>query len=462
MKIRLHRILYRIFAAMPEWLRRHCEVVVYTACGLKSHNTMLRAGALTYYTLMSVVPLLALIFAIVKGFGLMDGLIENLYSFFPQSPATVDYIVTFSQNALARTQESLVALVGIVTLFWAVMRVFGSVEDALNHIWEVRIPRSVTRRYADYISVVVTVPILWVISCTFAGYTEEWLGFRPSVLQEWLSGAVSLAVTWAVFALVYYVGPNTRVRFRAALTAAVVAGSVFMVFQWVYVRSQIFLSSYNAIYGSLAALPLFLIWMQLSWVIFLTGAELSFAYQNIERFTEERESLFASHDQRRKIMLAVMLVVSESLCEGRCPVSAAVIRRRLELPSRIVSDILFSLESAGLLSRTVDADGEDAYTPARDIAVLTVYDVLDAVERQSRHSSPARADANAPLHVLCGIIGSARRRDSQSDDRRSGSRTNPYVQRMGDIVDSVKRHARHADDNLTLARLAAQPTDADR
>lgn len=367
---------------VARWAVRQYKLLFYTVQGLSSHGTMVRSAALTFYTLMSLVPVVALVFAVVKGFGLADGLEQNLYEVLPQSPEVIDYVVDFAQKALARTQGGWVALVGVLTLFWAVIKVFGSIEDAFNNIWEVKGTRSAARKYSDYIAVVVIAPILWVVSSSFGNYAAEILGVAGSPALEVLSRAASLLVTWVMFTFIYVVLPNTKVRFTAALTAGVVAGTVFLLFQWGYVYLQRWMTSYNAIYGSFAALPLFLLWMQISWEILLLGGELSFAYQNAARFDEERESLLVSYDCRRKLMVGVVVLVARAFRDGRGAVSFSEIRDRLDVPTRIMNNILFTLVQARMLNeiRTEGTEYDLEYAPARDISQLRVYDVLEAVD----------------------------------------------------------------------------------
>lgn len=367
---------------VARWAVRQYKLLFYTVQGLSSHGTMVRSAALTFYTLMSLVPVVALVFAVVKGFGLAEGLEQNLYEVLPQSPEVIDYIVGFAQKALARTQGGWVALVGVLTLFWAVIKVFGSIEDAFNNIWEVRSTRSAARKYGDYIAVVVVAPILWVISSSMGNYAAEILGVAGSPALEVLSRAGSLVVAWVMFTFIYVVLPSTKVRFTAALTAGVVAGTAFVLFQWGYVYLQRWMTSYNAIYGSFAALPLFLLWMQISWEILLLGGELSFAYQNVARFDEERESLLVSYDCRRKLMVGVMVLVSRAFRDGRGAVSFSEIRDRLDVPTRIMNNILYTLVQARMLSeiRTEGTDYDLEYAPARDISTLRVYDILSAVD----------------------------------------------------------------------------------
>ena len=162
------------------WLVQQYRLLFYTARGLLEHGTIVRSAALTFYTLMSLVPIVAVVFAIVKGFGLAEGLTENLYALFPQNPEIIDYLVGFAENALARTQGGVVAAVALVTLFWAVIRVFGSIESAFNNIWEVKVERSITRQWTDYIAVVMIVPVLWIVANAMTNYAERLLGFDDS------------------------------------------------------------------------------------------------------------------------------------------------------------------------------------------------------------------------------------------------------------------------------------------
>lgn len=389
------------------WLVQQYRLLFYTARGLVEHGTLVRSAALTFYTLMSLVPLLALVFAVVKGFGLADGLVENLYELFPQHPETVDYIVGFAENALARTQGGVVAAVGLVMLFWAVIRVFGSIENAFNNIWEVKVERSIARQWTDYIAVVMIVPVLWILANAAGDYVEQLLGLYDKWYFTTLSRLASMVVIWTMFTLLYLIIPNARVRFQSALMAGIVAGTIFLLFQWGYVYVQRWMTSYNAVYGSFAALPLFLIWMQTSWEILLFGGELSFAYQNISRFAEERESLRISYDQRRKVLLAVMILVARNFRDHGGTLPTDEIRKRLGLPTRIVNDILFQLVQAGQLIAVRSGDGERevAFAPAHDLSSTTVYGILEAVERTGQttldlEQTPELARMNREVETL--------------------------------------------------------------
>ena len=265
--------------------------------------------------------------------------------------------------------------------------------------------------------------VLWIVANAMTNYAERLLGFDDSWYFGLLSHLASMVVIWGMFTLLYLVIPNAKVRVGSALMAGIVAGTIFLLFQWGYVYLQRWMTSYNAIYGSFAALPLFLIWLQTSWEILLFGGELSFAYQNVERFDEERESLLVSYDQRRKILLAAMLIVVRHFRDHGGAMPAERIRRRLNLPTRIVNDVLFQLVQAGQLIAVRSGDGERevGYTPAYDIASMTIYSILEAVERSGQTSFDLAAT--------------------------------PELAHIDRELDGLKEAARKAEDNVTLTDL---------
>lgn len=392
--------------AMIWLLARPAKLLLYMLQGLSTHATMVRSAALTYYTLVSIVPVVALVFAVVKGFGLADGLVQNLYSVFPQIPEVVDYLVEFAQKALARTQGGLVALFSLLALFWSVWSVFGSIEDAFNNIWEVKNTRSWSRKISDYITVIVFAPILWVGASAVSVYLQQLLGWADNVWLNALSKLISMAIAWFMFSLIYVVLPNTKVNLSAAIKSGFIAGTVFMLFQWGYVFVQTWMTSYNAIYGSFAALPLFLLWMLISWSILLLGGELSFTFQNEKRFDEERESLLVSYDCRRKLMIGVMVIVSRTFRDGKGAMAVDDIRHELGIPKRILSSILSALVEAGMLHE-IHVGGNEfelSYAPARDISTLKVYDVLLAVDAHGEGRDSIDVSEPAELYRAAQIV----------------------------------------------------------
>ena len=386
------KFLYDWIAAIAnipglKWTARPLKLVIYTLEGLLAHGTMDMGAALTFYTLVSIVPVLALAVAVVKGFGLAESLVQNLYSLLPQMPEVVDYMVSFANNTLARTNGGVMATIGLLTLLWAVVNLFESIEANFNKIWEVKSSRNLVRKYSDYITVVIIAPLLWIVATSVGTYTRDMLGIEGVWWLNMASKLFSLMLVWAMFTVIYIVLPNTKVRLRSAIMAAVFAGTGFDLFQTLFIFLMKWMTSYSAIYGSFAALPLFLLWMQYSWKILLMGCELSFALQNEKRYDEERELPVISHDDTQKFIIAIVCHIARSFVRGEGAVPLIAVRERLGIPSRIASKLILILVDAGILNevKCEQKDYDVAYAPAKDVNSLRVCDILEAVELFTEH-----------------------------------------------------------------------------
>lgn len=370
------------------WAVRQIKVVIFTAQGFGQHEILVRSAALTFYTLMSLVPIAAMVFGIAKGFGLETRLNDYLYGKFPQYSVLIDQIIDFANALLQRTKGGLIASVGLVVLFWSVLKVFGNIENAFNNIWEVHRSRSFARKFSDYTTVVVVTPILGVISSGLGVQLQSQLQhFTSSTVVQILLGFVSVVMIWLMFAFVYLVMPNTKVKLRNAAIAGVIAGTAFQIFQLAYIYIQSRLTSYNAIYGSFAAVPLFLIWMQSSWQIVLFGAELSFAYQNIQKFEYEKQAREMSYEYHKKALVVVMYQIVNHFINKSGGVSSETIAGALNLPLRVVRDAIYDLEKVGLIASVVSKEEKvNLYVPARDVHTLRVYDVVHQVEAAGKAS----------------------------------------------------------------------------
>jgi membrane protein len=267
-------------------------------------------------------------------------------------------------------------------LIWAVIQVFGNVENAFNHIWEVKRSRAFTRRFSAYMALVILVPILLLAANSlFMGIRSRVEVLTGNLGAEILFGVAGVAIVVLMFSLVYFVLPNTEVKYRNALKAGVVAGIGFSLFQVIYVWIQGNLSAYNAIYGTFAASPLFLMWLQISWQILLFGGELSFAMQNIHDFVAEREAQNVSYDNRCKIMVAVMVVIVRNYLDNGTISTAELIAAEIGAPVRTIRDVANELEDDGMvLFVQSDPTGKaEGMAPARDPRSIRFFDVIAAV-----------------------------------------------------------------------------------
>lgn len=236
-----------------------------------------KACAMTYRTLLAIVPALALVFAIGRGFGFQNLLQSQLYRYFPSQHKALEMAFSFVDSCLAQASEGLFVGVGIVFLFWTIVSLLDSVEETFNQVWGVTIDRSIFRKVTDYLAICIILPVLMICSgglqIFMSTAIQRLLPFEfVTPLLEFALDCLSFFFAWLFFTGAYMLIPNTKVKFKNAFPAGAIAGTAFQALQWLFVTGQLYVSKYNAIYGSFSFLPLMLIWMQLSWLITLAGA----------------------------------------------------------------------------------------------------------------------------------------------------------------------------------------------
>lgn len=301
--LRLGRTLFRLLVVKPVHelgspvLRlavRIFQLLFFTLKDMGLNRTNVRTASLSFYTLFSIVPLLAIIFAAAKTMGYIDLLLENLYALFPQSPEIVDYCVDFAERTLARTRGGWMAAVAGVAILWSALSLIEELVKAVNEPWKITSRRGMTR-YGVYLCILIFFPAFWVGAEVLGLCLRDLLGIGAHPLWRMLSRVVTAAIEFGCFILFYKLVPRTRVQWSSAATAGLTAGTVFLLFHWAYTTILWNVTSYNAIYGSFAALPLFLFWVRYSWQILLTGNELAYAHQNLHLLREERREQHAKN-----------------------------------------------------------------------------------------------------------------------------------------------------------------------
>lgn len=359
--------------------------------GFNKDKIQLRASALSFYTMIAIVPVLAMVFGVAQGFGLDKRLNELLTERLAGQQEVLTVVLGFVERYLGRINSGYIAGIGMVILFWSVMKVFGDIESSFNNIWQIKKSRMFTRKFTDYISLLFIAPVLLIVASSFnvsqlqsVSNSIPFLHYLDSVLKV-LVTILSYTLIWFVFTLIYIIVPNTKVRFIPALIAGIIAGTMFQLLQWGYVNFQSLLSSYGAIYGTFAALPLFMIWLELSWLIVLLGAEISFAYHNAVQYEQEAEDLQISNKHRRVLELLVVHKIVSNFSNGSEPLQAADISAHLDIPIRIVRDILYDLINARIIIETLTHEvREVAYQPALDPAKITISFVMEALDKQGQ------------------------------------------------------------------------------
>ncbi|OFX86886.1 MAG: ribonuclease BN [Bacteroidetes bacterium GWF2_33_16] len=369
---------------------RQLRIIILSIRGLSEDKVSLRASALTFYSMLSVVPVAAMGFGIAKGFGFEKYLQEQLTKNFSEQKEVLEWIITFANKFLENTSGGIIAGIGIAMLLWSVMKVLGNIENSFNAIWQIRSSRSWSRKFTDYLSMMLIAPILLLLSSSATVFistqvqqitAEVALLGKISPIIFFLVQSIPYVLIWLLLTVIYMVMPNTKVNIIPAFTAGVIAGTAFVIVQWAYIRFQIGVSQYNAIYGSFAALPFFLIWLQTSWLIVLFGAEVSFSVQNVEKYEFDPDILNISAYSKKVITLMILHLLIKNFIKGEKPLISEEISKKLEIPIRIVRDALFILVETNILSEvTTRFDKQHAYQPARDINQISVSFVLNALD----------------------------------------------------------------------------------
>lgn len=393
-------------------LIKQMRILTLAVKGFNEDKCLLKSSALTYYTLFSIVPVAALLFALAKGFGQDAKLELYLRENFSEYEQILNQVFTYAHNLLANTNGGLMAAVGILLLFWTVMKLLGSIEDSFNEIWEIKKGRTFIRKFTDYLSIMLLAPVLIVLSGGITVIIKSQVSYAVEnihVLQQ-LGSVVqvvlrllSMLLMSALFVFIYMVLPNTRVNFKSAFWAGLIAGCLFELAEWAYLSFQIGAVRYNAIYGSFAALPLFLIWVQYSWFIVLFGAELAFANQNVDHYELENEIQKISIRYKRILSLLVANRVVKQFTEAKPALTAIEIAESLDLPVRLVRNIIFDFTEAGLFSEVkLQSDKEIAYQPALSDAQMTVGFVIGELEKLGVNEIPMHKNEN--LEAIQGLI----------------------------------------------------------
>ena len=362
-----------------------------------------QACAMTYRTLLAIVPALALLFAIGRGFGFQNLLQDELYSYFPAQHEVIHQCLGFVDSYLSQASEGVFVGVGLVFLLWTLISLLGNVEDVFNTIWGVKQGRSIWRKITDYTSMLLILPVLMICSGGLSVLISTTLNsifhfsFMTPIISMILDGA-SWLLTFLFFTAAYMLIPNAKVKFKNAFIAGVFAGIGFRLLQWIFVTGQMYVAKYNAIYGSFSFLPLMLIWMQLAWVVTMAGMVICYSSQNIFSFSMEREVSTISVRYRSKIIMAISAVAVKRFVAGLRPLSAHELMDYYELPARLVTEITDRLCAAGVLSRVVIDDKKEIYgfQPALDPAVMTAGEVAARLEALGTRSFIPEFELNFP------------------------------------------------------------------
>ena len=398
----LKQDIWRIRARESKGFRGRCirllRIFLISFSQFSSDMCSLRAAALTFFSLLSIVPVLAMSFGIAKGFGLDKLLREKLLENMQGQQEVFNRIITFAETMLENTKGGLVAGVGVALLLWSVIQVLGNIESSFNGIWGIKKQRSLGRKFTDYLSLMLIAPVLYVVATSATVFAAsqitaitqkiEFLGAVAPLITLGLK-VVPCLVFGGLLTYLYIAMPNGKVHFKSAFLGGIVAGILYLLVQWIYIRFQIGASKAGAIYGSFAALPLFLLWLQTSWRVVLYGAELSFSHQNEQTFEFEQDCLNASDEVRKLLSLRIAQLCVARFTPGLTPLSAEEIAAQLQMPVRLARDLIFRLTEANILTLAQgETERDRRYQPARDVGDMTVQFVIEQMEKAGTNEIP--------------------------------------------------------------------------
>ncbi|MBI3271369.1 MAG: YihY family inner membrane protein [Planctomycetes bacterium] len=342
-----------------------------------------RAAALTYKTVFAIVPFVAVVFAVLKSFGSLDSTKNLLMDFLKDNLAkgTGQKVVDAMTESIENLHSGAVGAIGFAVLAWTVISLMRDIEESLDRVWFLEENRPFARRFTIYWTALTLGPILTAASVTLTAFFNDRSVVRRILENEWISGAVSvllpLFVVWVLFACLYSFVPNTKVKWGPALLAAAISGTVWEFTKWAYLwYNTRFVTNYK-IYGTLGAIPVLLLWIYVSWVIVLTGAQISFAVQNRRGFKRNERAPRVSARFLEAAAAKIACAVADDFLGGKGPTTPEALSARLDLPTRLVEEVLHRLLAAELLVRA-GGSGE-GFFPAREPGSIPLSDVLESV-----------------------------------------------------------------------------------
>ncbi|MDD5070193.1 MAG: YihY/virulence factor BrkB family protein [Candidatus Omnitrophica bacterium] len=377
---------------------KQLRIIILSVRGFNEDKCNLQASALTFYSLLSIVPVFAMAFGIAKGFGLEKMLERQLLERASTQTEVIGQVIEFSRSLLETTRGGLIAGIGVALLFWTVIKVLSNIERSFNTIWGIKKMRGFSRKFTDYLSIILICPVLIIVSGSATVFISTqikvvmtkliFLGsFAPWIIK--LFEFLPFVMLWLLFSFIYIFMPNVKVRLSSGIISGIVAGTIYQFVQWGYINFQVGVAKYNAIYGSFSALPLFLVWMQLSWIVVLFGAEISFALENVELYEFESDCLKASNSFKRLVALSIVHQAVIKFSRNQPASTETDISSELEIPVRLARQILFELVESGILVEISTAHlAVKRYQPASDIRLITAKHVIDALDKRGVDSIP--------------------------------------------------------------------------
>ncbi len=405
------------------FLIRQTRILVLALQNALQNKIVMLAPALTFFSVLSIVPAATLALGIARGFGLERYLEQQLQVALAGREEVLNWIMELTDAFFRQVDSGVMAIAGLSVLIYTILMLLANVEKIFNQIWQVRHGRTWLRRLSDYFAMVIVGPLFLIAAgavTVFLSTQIELLDGSPfGTLLIILLRVTSYLLIWIIFTLLYLVMPNTRVHLYPALVSGIVAGTAFQLVQWAYLTFQIGAASLGAIYGSFAALPLLLIWMQISWSLVLFGAEITHAAQNIELYRFGLEPKMISPYRRKVLSLYILYLLLKNFKESSSSLTAEQVSKQLNVPVLLVQSILNNLKEVKLLKlgpAEAGHEGLKAYQPALDVQAVTVAMALKQLELHG--SDEITAEPSPALDALTDTFEKMSRLIDESEANR--------------------------------------------
>ena len=377
--------MYNKIKTFKEHFEKQILLVITVYRNYNDSQTQLWTASLTYYSILAVIPVIALTLGITKGFGIDMFFEEKIYSTFPESKEGAAMIINVAKKLIDSTKGSVLTGVGVVILLWTILKLLLMLENAFNRVWKVKRDRSIVRRMIDYVAIVFLGPIFFAVVLATISLLTRYLrglarGFLFSMGVPLFLNFAGFLIIILLFTCIYIIVPNTKVKFKPALVAGIATTIMFYILKFIFFHVQSSISKYNAIYGSLSFIPIFLIWVQYIWMSVLVGAQISFSSQNLEKYSATRNADEMPVKLKKELSILVIYCMLKKFHEAEAPYSSRELAKELGVEVPLIRDILNGLEDIELINEIVNNSDDDKYQISVDPAVLTLEMLLNKIE----------------------------------------------------------------------------------
>lgn len=388
-EVDLWRLKLRSLPKKKKFLFYFLKIIIISVKEYIRDRCTEKASALTYLSALSLVPVIAMAIAIAKAFGLRQVMEEELQKYFNGQDQMLENILPAVDNMLSTDGDGIATIVAVVVLIYTVVKLLMNIESAFNDMWDIKQSRRWERKISDYIAIILLGPVLLIVASSATVFVRETM---QDFLTNWellshvksgiffLLQLLPYTIIWLLLFGIYLIFPNTQVKVFPALISGIIAGTLYQVNQQAFISFQFAFARINAIYGSIAFLPLFLIWLQISWMIVLLGTEICYAIQYSSQWEIKSEELKISNNHRKKLSLLLLYKIIKKFEKQTGGMPLNELSENINVPRRYISEICHDLEKAKLISRI--ASDELAYHPAFDINQMDIHTVLNKLEDQ--------------------------------------------------------------------------------